>query len=161
MSLIRKITWPVQMPFLLKKKFFFFNIYSFLRDRERQNMSREGAERGRHRIWNRLQALSHQHRAQRGARTHGLWDHDLSWSRTLNRLSHPGAPGHGFKEDMPVKHLEPEEMIRGVDEVEILREEIGREEQETSLWWCIGSKGIHRAILILYALGLNSVLDWY
>ena len=33
-----------------------------------------------------------QHRAQRGARTHRPWDHDLSWSRPLNRLSHPGAP---------------------------------------------------------------------
>ena len=29
---------------------FFKNVYSFLRDRERQSMSREGAERGRHRI---------------------------------------------------------------------------------------------------------------
>ena len=49
-------------------------------------------ERGRHRIWNRLQALSCQHRAQRRARTHGPRDHDLSWSRTFNRLSHPGTP---------------------------------------------------------------------
>ena len=51
-----------------------------------------GREKGRHRIQSRLQAPSCQHRARRGARTHGLWDHDLSWSRTLNRLSHPGAP---------------------------------------------------------------------
>ena len=50
-----------------------------------------GRERGRHRIWSRLQALNWQHRARRGARTHELWDHDLSWSRTLNWLSHPGA----------------------------------------------------------------------
>ena len=33
-----------------------------------------------------------QHRARRGAQTHGLRDHDLSRSRTPNRLSHPGAP---------------------------------------------------------------------
>ena len=51
-----------------------------------------GRERGRHRIWNRLQALSCQHRARRRARTHKLWDRDLSRSQTLNWLSHPGAP---------------------------------------------------------------------
>ena len=26
------------------------------------------------------------------ARIHRLWDHDLSWSWMLNRMSHPGAP---------------------------------------------------------------------
>ena len=59
-------------------------------------MSRGGAEREgeRHRIQSRLQALSCQHRARCGARTHRLWDHDLSQSRTPNRLSHPGAPLH-------------------------------------------------------------------
>ena len=51
------------------------------RDRERCN-----------RIWNRLQALACQHRAWHGARTPGLRDYDLSWSWTLKRLSHPGAP---------------------------------------------------------------------
>ena len=33
-----------------------------------------------------------QHRARHGTWTHELWDHDLSWSQTLNRLSHTGAP---------------------------------------------------------------------
>ena len=56
-------------------------------------MSGEGAERGRHRIGNRLQALSYQHRARCGARTHEPWSHGLSWSQLPNRLSHPGAPG--------------------------------------------------------------------
>ena len=51
-----------------------------------------GRDRGRHRIWIRLQAPSCQHRARRGARTHGPWDHDLNRSWTLNRLSHPGTP---------------------------------------------------------------------
>ena len=49
-------------------------------------------EKGGHRIWSRLQAPSHQPRARRGARTHRPQDRDLSWSRTLNWLSHPGAP---------------------------------------------------------------------
>uniref|UniRef100_A0A2K5HAZ9 Transcription elongation factor A like 8 n=1 Tax=Colobus angolensis palliatus TaxID=336983 RepID=A0A2K5HAZ9_COLAP len=35
-------------------------------------------------------------------------------------------PGQGFKEDTPIRHLNPEEMIRGVDELERLREEIRR-----------------------------------
>ena len=38
------------------------------------------------------QAPHCQHRARRGAQTHEPRDRDLSWSRTLNRLSHPGAP---------------------------------------------------------------------
>ena len=68
-------------------------------DRERQSINGGGLERGRHRIWNRLQALSCQHRARRGARTHGPRDHDLSQSRPLNRLSHPGAPSFQFSDD--------------------------------------------------------------
>ena len=55
-------------------------------------MNGGGSERGRHRIRNRLQALSCQHRAPRGAPTHEPRDHDLSRSRKLNRLSHPDAP---------------------------------------------------------------------
>ena len=55
-------------------------------------MNRGGSERGRHRVWNGLQALSCQHRARRRAQTHGPWDHDLSRSRPPNQLSHPGAP---------------------------------------------------------------------
>ena len=60
--------------------------------RQRESMSMGGAERRRHSVQYRLQALSCQHRAQRGARTHKPRDHDLSRSGTLNRLSHPGAP---------------------------------------------------------------------
>ena len=60
---------------------YFFNVCLFLR--ERQSTSRGGAERGRHRIWSKLQALSCQHRAQRWAWTHEPWDHDLNWSRCL------------------------------------------------------------------------------
>ncbi|EHH15143.1 hypothetical protein EGK_01194, partial [Macaca mulatta] len=36
------------------------------------------------------------------------------------------VPQEGFKEDTPVRHLNPEEMIRGVGELERLREEIRR-----------------------------------
>ena len=63
-----------------------------MRDKERQSTCRGGAERGRHRIRSRLQALRHQHRAGCGARTHRPRDHDPSRSRMLTRLSHPGAP---------------------------------------------------------------------
>ncbi|XP_036120265.1 transcription elongation factor A protein-like 8 [Molossus molossus] len=35
-------------------------------------------------------------------------------------------PVQGFKEDTPIRHLDPEEMLRGVDELERLREEIRR-----------------------------------
>ncbi|KAM5221874.1 transcription elongation factor A protein-like 8 [Ctenodactylus gundi] len=38
----------------------------------------------------------------------------------------PAQSGQEFKEDTPVRHLDPEEVIRGVDELERLREEIRR-----------------------------------
>ena len=60
------------LSYLKKKKvlFFFFNVYLFLRQRETEHEQARGRERGRHRIGSRLQALSHQPRARRGARTH-------------------------------------------------------------------------------------------
>ena len=63
--------------------------------RERERVNRGGTEREGDRIRSRLQARSCQHRARRGAWTHKLWDHDLSWSRMLSWLSHPGVPFPG------------------------------------------------------------------
>ena len=94
--------WHVEAPLIFIVWGFFcfglfcFNVYLFLRQRETEHERGRGRERGRHRIGSRLQALSRQHRAQRGARTHRLRDRDLSWSRTLNQLSHPGAPRPWF-----------------------------------------------------------------
>ena len=45
---------------------FFSNIYLFLGQRETQHERGRGRERGRHRYGNRLQALSHQPRADAG-----------------------------------------------------------------------------------------------
>ena len=82
-----------------KVRFFFqfFYVYLFLRQRETEHEQGRGRKRRRHRIGSRLQVLSHQPRAWRGARTHGPRDRDLSWSRTLNKLHHPGAPKVRFK----------------------------------------------------------------
>ena len=71
---------PVCGNILLREKrhnvYIFFNFFltfiHFLRDTGRQSMSGKGAERGRHRIQSRLQALRCQHRARRRARTHEL-----------------------------------------------------------------------------------------
>ena len=114
--------WPLHHPLRLLLLFFnFFNVYSSLRNRERK--WGRGPERGRHRIRSTFQALSHQHRARPGARTHKPQDHDPTRSRTLNRLSPPGAPSLASKglsrEQVPssvgrgeaVVHLSP----RGVD----------------------------------------------
>ena len=57
---------------------YFPNVYLFLGQRETEHERGRGRERGRHRIGNRLQALSHQPRARRGARTHGPRDRDLA-----------------------------------------------------------------------------------
>ena len=67
-------------------------MFIYLWETETEHKQGRVRERGIHRIWSRLQAPSCQHRAQRGARPHEPWDHDLSRSWTLNRLSHPGAP---------------------------------------------------------------------
>ena len=61
-------------------------------ERETELEQGRGRERGRCRIWHRLQALSCQHRAWSRAQTHIPGDNDMSGTQTLNRLSHPGAP---------------------------------------------------------------------
>ena len=68
---------------LFSVKFFFIFLlnlflFLFLGQRETERERARGRERGRHRIGNRLQALSHQPRAPRGARTHGPRDRDLA-----------------------------------------------------------------------------------
>ena len=78
--------------FLQTFRYIFLMFYLFLGQRETEHERGRGRERGRHRIGNRLQVPSCQHRARHGAQTHELWDHDLSWSQPLNWLSHPGAP---------------------------------------------------------------------
>ena len=72
---------------------FYFILFYFERERERVQAGQGQRERGRHRIRSRLRAPSRQHRARRGARTHEPRDYDLSRNWTLNRRSHPGAPG--------------------------------------------------------------------
>ena len=72
---------------------FFLNFLMFiyfLRDRERQTMSRGGQREGdtEPKAGCRLQALSCQHWTRCGAQTHEPWDRDLSRSQLLN----PGAP---------------------------------------------------------------------
>ena len=79
-------------------------IYFFEREIETERESRGGAERERHRIQSKLQALSCQHRAQRQARTHEPQDCDLSQSQILNQLSDPGAHSWNLKK-RPVSYL--------------------------------------------------------
>ena len=77
------------MVYLVKKIFLMF--ICFWR-RERKHMQGRGREWGRHRIWNRLQALSCQHRVWHGAWIYQVQDHDLSQRQTFNQLSHSGSP---------------------------------------------------------------------
>ena len=88
----RRYHYYIFLSFLLfKKNFWCLFIYLFI-ERERAWVEEGQRERRRHRIQSRLQALSCQHRAWCGARTHKSWDCDLNRSRILNWLSHPGAP---------------------------------------------------------------------
>ena len=64
---------------------------TFIFERQRQSTSRGGAETEGDTESEAGSRLG-QHRARCRARTHELWDHDLSQSRTPNRLSHPGTP---------------------------------------------------------------------
>ena len=78
--------------------FFFFLIFLtfiYLWDRERQSMNGGGSERERHRIGNRLQALSHQPRAWPGARTPRPRDRDLAKVGRLTDCA-TQAPPHLF-----------------------------------------------------------------
>ena len=62
-------------------------------------------------------------------------------------------PSQGYKEDTRVRHLDPEEMIRGVDELEWLREEVRRVRNKfVKMHW---KQDIHTDALILCALGLE------
>ena len=72
--------------------FKFLKIFIYFWEKDIQREWGRDRERGRHGIRSRLQALSCQHRAWHGARTHELWDHDLSRSWTLNQLTNLGAP---------------------------------------------------------------------
>ena len=67
--------------------FFFFLMFIYLWDRggHREGQRQKETE-------DLKQAPCWQCRVVCRARTHELWDHDLSWSGMLNRLNHPGAP---------------------------------------------------------------------
>ena len=90
---LNRLRHPGAPSLLFLKKI--FNVY-FEGERDREWAGEGQRERGRRRIWSRLQALSCWHRAWRGARTQEPWDHDLSWSQMLNQLSHPGVPSFLF-----------------------------------------------------------------
>ena len=57
---------PLSFFQIFKKFIYYYYYYYFERQREPQHAQQRGRERGRHRIQSRLQALSCQHRAQRG-----------------------------------------------------------------------------------------------
>ena len=86
--------WGLNHSILVFVFFFIFLMFIYFWERETDRQTEHewgrGRERGRHRNRGRLQALSCQHRAWREAWTHKQWDHDLSRSRMLNQLSHPG-----------------------------------------------------------------------
>ena len=71
-------------------------MFIYFWDKERQSMNRGGSERE----GDTESKTGSRHWAVSTEPDMGLeltdWDHDLSRSRTLNRLSHPGAP-HSFK----------------------------------------------------------------
>ena len=92
----RPATWTSVSPGLGLFKFFSMFIYLSFFESKRQSTSGGGAERGRHRIQSRLQALRFQHRAWPGTQSHEPRDHDLSQSQMLSQLSHPGAPRSGL-----------------------------------------------------------------
>ena len=79
--------------------FVFLNFFMFIFERQRENVSRGGAEREREtQNLNLLQALSCQHRARRGARTHTPRDRD--------RNAHPSEPPRCSREAFFFNKLE-------------------------------------------------------
>ena len=82
---------PLLRPLLYFYLFIFKCLFTFERERERERAPKWGRSRGKG-TEDPKQALCWQQSAWPKARTHEPWDHVLSWSLTLNRLSHPGAP---------------------------------------------------------------------
>ena len=77
--------------------FFLYNFLMFIFEREGETEHEQG--RGREgdtesKAASRLWAVSTE--LNTGLKLNKLWDRDLSRSRTLNQLSHPGAPRHIF-----------------------------------------------------------------
>ena len=114
-----------------------------------------------------LRALSGQHRAQRGAQTQEPGDHDLSWSQTLNRLSHPGVPLLLFyrKEEtlsflfsfhpwMQARHLELQQLSCDHEVTTIKKRP--REVERQQPWYCwIMKQRQHLPRSRLLAMGKN------
>ena len=89
---------------------FFFNVYLFFGTERDRAWTGEGQrERGRHRIGNRLQALNHQPRARRGARTHRPRDRDLAEVGRSTDCATQAPPKYSFKqsEEAHVRFLNP------------------------------------------------------
>ena len=104
------IYWPFNTSLLVRQRknsmprtrlcvylFIFFNVYLFLGQRETEHEWGRCRERGRHRIGNRLQALSHQPRAQHGARAHGPRDCDLAEVGCLTDCATQAPQDYVFK----------------------------------------------------------------
>ena len=82
--------------------FIFLKMFLFIFETERDRAWAGERQRER-KTQNLKQAPGSELSAQawHGAQTHGLWDHDLSWSGMFNRLSHPGAPESEFESEFP------------------------------------------------------------
>ena len=111
---------------------FFFNVFIYFWDRERQSMSRGGAEREGDTDLKQApgSALSAQS-PTRGlnSRTASSWP---GWSRTLNRLRHPGAPiVNILKILFQKKFFYVYLFLRQSDRV---RAREGQRERETQIW---------------------------
>ena len=80
--------------------FFYFYFLTFIHlwetERDRTRVGKGQREGDTHTQRSRLKAPSCQHRAPHKAQTQELWDHDLSQSRILNWLSHPGTPWDSY-----------------------------------------------------------------
>ena len=88
------LVWVLIVSHKENNSFFFFLLFFknfYVKEGKTECEQGRGRERGRQRIWSRLQALSRQHRpwCRPNPQTARSWP---SWSQMLNRLSHPGAP---------------------------------------------------------------------
>ena len=79
----------------INNRLFIFLMFIYFWERKSVQVSRGGAERDGERGSDVGSGLTAE-KTQCGARTHEPQDHDLSRSKTLNQLSHPGAPITGY-----------------------------------------------------------------
>ena len=114
---------------------FFFNVYFWERQTDRQTDTKPEQGSGRKRERKNPRHAPHcQHRARCEALTHKLWDHDMSRSQMPNQPSHPGAPK--ALQVVLMHNIAQEPLVQAVLRLLIISANVGYEELVSIILLC-------------------------